>query len=260
MTESRPRIGLTVGHMHADPTRPLFKSKTLQFVEEKMAAAIWRAGGVPIPILSLHDDAYIDASLAQLDGLVLQGGDDVAPESYGQRPLHQEWSGDPVQDAYELALLSRIIARPIPVLGIGRGAQILNVAMGGTLYQDLETQVEGAPTHRNWDRYELIEHAVRLTSGSLVHEVYGGRELLVNTIHHQGVRDVASDFIVSAVAPDGVVEGIERVDEEQWFVGVQWHPEWLDGSAQGGPHRSEGAPLFDALLRSVQNRRSRAQT
>ncbi|MGB1701314.1 MAG: gamma-glutamyl-gamma-aminobutyrate hydrolase family protein, partial [Nannocystaceae bacterium] len=176
------------------------------------------------------------------------------------RPLQQEWSGDPIQDRYELALLRGLTTRQIPVLGICRGAQIMNVAMGGSLYQDLETQVEGALLHRNWERYELIEHTVRLTPGTLVHELYEGQEILVNTIHHQGVRTVAPNFTVSAVAPDGVVEGIERIDDERWMVGIQWHPEWLDGTAQGGPHRSEGAPLFDALLRRVRAELAKAGT
>jgi putative glutamine amidotransferase len=242
--------------MHADVSRPLFKGKTLQFVEQKMAAAIWRAGGVPIPLLNLHDDAYVEASVEGLDGLVLQGGVDVAPENYGQRPLRQEWSGDPVQDAYELTLLKEIVARKIPALGICRGAQIMNVALGGTLYQDLETQVDGALSHRSWERYELIEHTVSLTQGSLLTELYGPADLLVNTIHHQGVHAVAPGFRVSAVAPDGVVEGIERVDDGHWLVGIQWHPEWLDGSAQGGPHRSDGAPLFNALIERVRERRA----
>ena len=245
---SRPRIGLTVGHFHADPRRPLFKGKTLQFVEKKMAEAIWRAGGLPIPLVEVSDPEYVDAVLDGLEGVVLQGGVDVAPERYGERPLRPEWSGDAVQDAYEVPFIEGVVRRDLPLLGICRGVQILNATLGGTLYQDLATQVDGALHHRDWERYELVEHEVHVTPGTLLARLYGDDPLLVNTIHHQAVRDVAEGFEVSARAPDGVVEAIERVNDRAWLVGIQWHPEWLDGSPQGGPHRCPGAPLFESLV------------
>ena len=249
-------IGLTVGHMHADPARALFKDKTLQFVEEKMARAIWRAGGLPVPIVNMHDQDYVRDMVTRLDGVVLQGGVDVTPERYGERPERPEWTGDAIQDAYEAAFIEAAIARGLPMLGICRGVQILNVVCGGTLFQDLSTHVDGALTHRDWPRYEIVEHTVEPCANTLLASLYGEEALLVNTIHHQAVRDVAPEFVVSARAPDGVIEGIERIDDAHWLVGIQWHPEWLDGSAQGGPHRCPGAPLFEVLMHEAVERAS----
>lgn len=243
--------------MHADPQRAIFKGKTLQYTEEKMAATLWRGGGLPLGLPDLKSTEAVEALVAQVDGLLLQGGADVSPTSYGETPIRPEWSGDRIRDEYEIELVRAAVAQGKPVLGICRGVQLLNVARGGTLYQDVETQVEGSLAHRDWHRYEDVEHTVSLESGSWVHEVYGADELLVNTIHHQAVKDLAPGMRITSRAPDGIVEAIEDIrpdgDERgpaRWLAGVQWHPEWLDGSPEGGPHRSDGDRLFAAFVRT----------
>ena len=254
---SRPRIALSSCLLHEDPERAIFKGKALQYTEQKMAHAVWRGGGLPVPLLDLREREALVAALAGVDGLLLQGGADVAPECYGEQPLAPEWHGDVVRDRFEIAAIEVALALGKPVLGICRGHQVLNVALGGSLYQDIGHQVDGSLVHRDWHRYEVIEHAVAVERGSWIAEVFAGTELLTNTVHHQAIKAVAPGLAVSARAPDGIVEAVEGIDASRWVVGVQWHPEWLDGSAEGGPHRTPGKPLFDAFVEVC---RTRART
>lgn len=255
MTESkaRPRIGVSCNFMHADPDRALFRGKTLQYVEARMAKAVWRAGGHPVILVELGDPEAIAAQASDLDGLLLTGGADVAPSSYGEEPLRPEWSGDAVRDAYEIDLIRRAEARGAPVLGICRGLQVITAAFGGTLYQDINTQLEGTLVHRDWHRYDQLGHNVSITRGSWVSRVYGGATGLgVNSVHHQSIKDPPEGFAVTATAPDGVLEAIERIDDRRWVVGVQWHPEWLEPErvARDPDARewADGSPIFRAFV------------
>jgi putative glutamine amidotransferase len=241
--------------MHADPQRPIFKGKALHYTEEKMALSLWRAGAMPVGLLDLKDTQSALEQMAGVDALLLQGGADVAPESYGESPLRENWAGDRARDLHEIRLLEAARDQQKPVLGICRGIQLFNAALGGTLYQDISTQVEDALVHRDWHRYEDIEHEVRLEPHSWVGRAYASERLLVNTVHHQAVKDLAPGFRPTAWAPDGIIEAAERIDDDEWVVGIQWHPEWLDGSEQGGPHRAPGAPLFEAFVQAVLARR-----
>lgn len=251
--EQRPRIALSACIIHEDPERKLFKGKALQFSEQKMALAVWRNGGLPIQLLDLKDREALELELERCDGLLLQGGADVSPESYGETPMRPEWHGDLVRDRFEIAAMQVALELGKPVLGICRGIQVMNTCLGGTLYQDINTQVEGSLVHRDWHRYEVIEHQVRMAADSWIAETWaehseaneaGEPEMLTNTIHHQAIKEVAEELRPVAWAPDGIIEGVEHIDEDRWIVGVQWHPEWLDGSPEGGPHRSPGGPLF----------------
>lgn len=250
MTTPRPRIGVSSCLMHADPQRPIFKGKALQYTEEKMAMAVWRAGGMPVQLLDLKSEEAAREHIEGVDGLLLQGGADVAPESYGESPLQPAWRGDRERDVHEIRLVEAARELGKPVLGICRGIQVLNVALGGSLYQDIGTQVDSALVHRDWHRYEEIEHEVRLEPGSWVAEIYGSEQLLVNTVHHQAIKTLAPGLRVTARAPDGIVEAAEWTRHEgPWMAGIQWHPEWLDGSPGGGPHRARGDTVFEAFAR-----------
>jgi putative glutamine amidotransferase len=259
------RIGVSQNFLHADPERALFKGKTLQYIEERMALSIFRAGGVPLPLPDLKDELGARAVIAQVHGLVLAGGADVSPLSYGEEPLDPRWAGDPVRDAYEQRLVHEAIRQRLPVLGLCRGIQLINVALGGSLWQDIETQRPDSLVHRDWHRYDELGHAIDVDPESWIGRVHGrageARTLEVNSIHHQGLRRLADGLKETAWAPDGVIEAVEWIDEARWVVGVQWHPEWLEPEhvASGGPSegRAAGSILFDAFLEACRERQTR---
>lgn len=247
------RLGISANFFHADPERPVFKHKTLQYVEQRMAQAVWHAGALPLLVPDVEDDASAVALVAELDGLVLSGGADVAPGSYGETPLRDAWAGDAVRDAYEKRLVQLAIDRGLPVLGICRGVQLLNVALGGSLFQDIGTQVEGALVHRDWHRYDENGHAVRLEPGSWVAGVYGGAASIeVNSIHHQAIHRLAPGLRPTAWAPDGIIEAVQDLSGGRFVVGVQWHPEWLDApdivGADAAAARADGSVVFEAFV------------
>jgi putative glutamine amidotransferase len=191
--------------------------------------AIEAADGIPSLIHLTHDKTALDAHYARCDALLFIGGDDIDPKYYGQQPHPQLGNLEPLRDEVELALARRAHADGKPMLGICRGAQLLNVALGGTLYQDLPAQLQGSSDHRESsirkDRAYLA-HPVALDEGSWLAETLGTTYLEANTLHHQAVRDVAPALRVTGTAPDGVVEAVESTDE-RFVVGVQCHPEEL---------------------------------
>lgn len=248
-----PCIGISSNFMHADPTRPVFKGMTLQYLEERMVLSLRRAGAIPLGLPDLKDADGARAVLSRVDGLVLAGGADLSPKSYGEEPLRPEWSGDAIRDAYELRLVEAARERGLPILGVCRGIQLLNVALGGRLYQDIVTQREGALVHRDWHEYDALGHAIRIEPDSWVSRVYGGAtSLQVNSVHHQGLRELAAPLRATAWAPDGVIEAVELEGGGEWIMGVQWHPEWLEPTggdprtAAGG--RASGGAVFEAFV------------
>ncbi len=230
-----PLVAVSACILHRDPGRPLYRGKALQYLEPMVGH--WLAGAgllpvmVPAPDGSLHAPA-IDADdyAARCDALVLEGGADVWPGHYGQVPADPRWRGDRERDRYEFALLEAFSARGKPVLGVCRGLQVINVARGGTLVQDLPTQRPGPIVHRDADAFEHNRHAVRVLAGTALagaHEAAGATcEALVCSIHHQAIDRLAPGLVVEAVSPeDGVVEAI-RASGSPWLAAVQWHPEF----------------------------------
>ena len=215
------RIGVSSCFFHADPLRPVFKGKTLLYAEESMLDLVGRSGALALMIPRPKGKGptvvdYVDL----LDGLLLEGGSDVCPRSYGEQPLRPQWEGDEPRDRYEIELVHAFHDAGKPVLGICRGIQILNVAFGGTLYQDITTQCPGSFEHRDWDIYDTNRHEVDLAAGSRLDALYGGssgdgaRRVTVNSVHHQAIKDLAPGFVVEAVsATDGVVEAVRRTDD-----------------------------------------------
>jgi len=226
-----------------------------------MALSCYRAGATPVMLPDVGDEVGTHAVLDVVDGLLLAGGADVSPTSYGETALQPNWAGDPHRDGYEQRLIHAAIDRGQPVLGLCRGHQILNVALGGTLHQDIETQVPGGLVHRDWTPYDALSHDIRVETGSWVSDVYGGATALaINSIHHQSVKDLAPDLTATAWAPDGVVEAIECINADRWLVGLQWHPEWLEARA-GHPvnraaelDRASGHAVFAAYVSACAQR------
>ncbi len=255
MSTTRPVVlGISCGIMPADPTRALFKGKPLHYVEGTLCEALARAGALPLLLPALADPAQLAALVGLCDGLVLSGGTDVSPQVYGETPLDPAWAGDPPRDAYERALITAALATRRPILGVCRGAQIVNAALGGRLYQDISAQKHGALRHRDWEQYDENGHPVTLAAGTWLADIYGAGAMLVNSVHHQAIRELAPGLRFAAHAPDGVVEAVERIDDEQFVVGVQWHPEWQ--STVAAPPRASGDALFAAYVTAVASRRA----
>jgi putative glutamine amidotransferase len=231
-TKRPPRIGLSANFFHSDPTRPVFKGKTLLYVEQSMSHWVGSGGALTYLVPTVPESgASITDLVTDLDGLVLQGGADVCPRTYGEEPMRPEWEGDEVRDRYEIELIHRFREAGKPVLGICRGAQIVNVAFGGTLYQDISTQVDTELEHRDWEPYDENRHDVELVEGTRLADLFPGlRTATINSVHHQSVRDVGDDLVVEARSmTDGVVEALRLDDRDGSYVAaVQWHPEWVE--------------------------------
>lgn len=197
------------------------------YVSNSYVDGVVRSGGTPLLLPLLHKPgAPLRAMVEALDGLVLTGGEDPAPHLYGESPLPGLGEVDYERDLAEIELIR--IARELnkPMLGICRGMQIINVALGGNLVQDIPSQIPQALQHSQKGSKLYAAHSVTLTAGFLK-DILGAETVLVNTSHHQAVKDPAPGLRVTAVAPDGVIEAIENDDAS--IVGIQWHPErmWL---------------------------------
>ena len=193
------------------------------------AHAIYAAGGVPLVLPATTNAAEVARLLDQVDALVLCGGEDVDPARYRKPPSPNLGKVNPARDAWEYALLDEAVKRRMPVVGTCRGHQIINVYFGGTLWQDLPSEYAGAVIHSGGDRFTAT-HQISIEPGSRLSMLLGGAtNVVVNSRHHQAVKDVAPGFKVTARSPDGVVEAIES--ETLPVAGVQFHPELMFDSA-----------------------------
>lgn len=241
------RIGISSCFFHADPLRPIFKGKTLVYLEQSLGNWVMSEG---VLAYLVPPEPPVGPKLSDLvemfDGIVLQGGSDVSPKNYGEEPLKPEWAGDYVRDQYEIALVKECLARRKPLLGICRGAQLLNVALGGSLYQDIATQVPKARNHRDWAIYDQNFHHIHIVPGTKLAALYPhpgpGK---INTVHHQAVKDVAPTLKVEATCvEDGIVEAL-RYTGDSYAVALQWHPEFQDPSDKS---LLDGKPVLREFL------------
>jgi len=247
-------IGVSAGFFYRDPQRPLFKDKTLVFFEESLTHWLAEHGAfaVLIPTLPERGTLTLNDWVAQLDGMLLAGGTDVAPENYGESPIRPEWAGDPFRDQYESNLIREFRRQKKPILGICRGLQILNVALGGSMYQDIATQVPETLSHRVWEIYDRNFHEITFTEGSRLREIFptrtGGK---IISVHHQAVKRVAPGLRVEALGTDGIIESVRNVDGS-FAVGYQWHPEFQDA---GDSTLLPGTPLLNEFLTEARQQR-----
>lgn len=194
-------------------------------------SALEQAGAQVRELSPAHD--RLPAALDECDGLLLTGGPDVDPMFYGDDERHETVEVEAARDAYELALAREALTRDLPLFAICRGAQVLNVAAGGTLIQDIPSQHPSDLTHSRTEPRDSQAHEIDVTPGTRLAVLLGARgaaQVPVNSRHHQSVKTPAPGFVVSATAPDGVVEAIER-QQARFCLGVQWHPEnfWRTG-------------------------------
>ncbi|SFW16440.1 gamma-glutamyl-gamma-aminobutyrate hydrolase family protein [Nitrosovibrio sp. Nv17] len=257
---ARPlRIGLSPRILHHPPAELGFRNKTLQYLEQSVAHWIMRRGALVFMLPAIESGGVERSSVRisdyvkEIDGLVMQGGADVSPASYGETPLRPEWSGDRVRDLYEIELFWECVVQRKPVLGICRGLQLINVALGGSLYQDIATEHAGAIPHVDAALYDQHRHAIRIEEGSRLAKLYeGANHPLVNSIHHQAIRRLGRDLLVEAISDDdGIIEAI-RMRGESYVVAFQWHPEFHAGASE----LLDSGPILDDLLATVKKQRA----
>jgi len=194
--------------------------------------AIEAAGLIPLVTPPLADPALAGQLLDRVDGLVLTGGEDVDPRHYGNRRHPATDAPHAARDSWELALVAMARQRAMPILAICRGMQLLNVALGGTLVQDLPSERPGSIRHGQSDARGQRVHAAGLTAGSRLASALGASVIEVNSSHHQAIDRIAPGLRAVARSDDGVIEGVESSRDDWWVLGAQWHPEELVGTAE----------------------------
>ena len=237
-----PRIGISALTREVD-------GQVRTGVNVAYASATVAAGGVPLLLTPVIPPTEASAAVSAVDALILSGGADIAPARYRAEPHPRIGPVEEQRDAFELALVAAARQRGIPILAICRGAQLVNVALGGTLWQDLPSERPGAVAHDGqWARTERV-HEVQVAAGSRTAGAMGTERCRVNSFHHQAVRELGSGLIATGHSDDGLIESFEGSDGT-WLIGVQWHPEafWRES---GSPDQR----LFNALIEAARTPR-----
>jgi putative glutamine amidotransferase len=225
----RPIIGIPTQTLHSIDGIPEALPESW-VMNQRYSRAVAAAGGLPVMIPLLDDDDTLRALYDRMDALLLPGGVDLDPATYGETPLPTFGRLDPARDRVELRFARWAIAEGKPLFGLCRGLQILNVALGGTLYQDIAVQRRDAIKHDYFPTAgfsrDHLAHQVTVASGSRLHALVGTAPLEVNSMHHQAVKDLAPGLVSTATAPDGLIEALES-QGDLFLLGVQWHPESL---------------------------------
>jgi len=211
----KPKIGIVSGITESEYRYDLSQSNV---------KAISAAGGIPLIIP--YDTKSIDDYLSLVDGIYLTGGGDISPLYANALPNKNIGFFYPERDAFEIELCKKALNMKIPVLGICRGCQVINIVAGGSLYQDLNTEIENHICHKNpgGTPFSAYVHPVTICESTTLFDIYKTDKIYTNSCHHQSIKEVAPNFIASAIASDGIIEAIENT-LDNFALGIQWHPE-----------------------------------
>ena len=250
MTQSRrPTIGVTTQTLQAIDGIPT-GLPTSVVMNQRYYEAVADAGGAPVLIPLLQDQDALRAAYDACAGILIPGGVDMDPTTYGEAPHAKLGRIDPDRDRVELQLTRWCIEDKKPLLGLCRGLQVINVAQGGTLFQDLEAQLDGAIRHDYFPNYgferDHLSHSVAVDPSSRLHSLVNLDQLPVNSMHHQGVKQLGRGLMACARAADGLIEAVESTNGH-WMVGVQWHPEVFEST---DPHTKD---LFEGFVEAARN-------
>ena len=240
-SDARPLIGVTADLSEAPGKLNNYQEPTL-FVPQRYLNAIEQAGAIALVLPPSQSEVAMRRMLGLVDGLVITGGNfDIHPRYYGERPIRELGALKARRTKFELEMTAAALKQDLPILGICGGAQAINVALGGSLYQDIETQVAGAGAHEQGTRKNRGGHRVNIKAGTRLHAIVRRRKMEVNTTHHQAVKKIGRGLVANAVAEDGIIEGIEST-QHRWVLGVQWHPEVL------APRRTDQQRIFSLFV------------
>jgi putative glutamine amidotransferase len=218
-------VAISSSVLDPNPILAAFNKRPLVFLEQSIIKYAASFSVAPF-ILPTTDPSLVDSYLDLIDGLILSGGTDISPEVYGEQLIKEEWKGNLIRDQFEMSLCKKALSRKIPVLGICRGMQIINIVQGGTIYQDNNYFIKDALIHRSQELYEKNQHSVVFSKGGYLEKLYQSRTSIVNSVHHQSLKTVGSDLSIEAISPqDKIVEAI-KLNSENYCLGVQWHPEF----------------------------------
>lgn len=230
----KPLIGICANYLSDDTIGIAAgigaKDQEWQLLADDYIVAIERAGGVPVILPITKDIETLTPLLQKLDGILFSGGSDIDPYLYDEYPKFGLGAIEPKRDAHEVKLARKVLSElNIPVLGICRGMQLLTVATGGKLYQDLASQKPEGINHSvpKSIRHHAF-HPVRIENSSLLYDIFQEEELRVNSFHHQAVKELGKGFKATMIAPDGIIEGMEWEESNRFVVAVQWHPEMME--------------------------------
>lgn len=244
----RPTIGVTTQTLQAIDGIPAGLPSSV-VMNQRYYEAVADVGAAPVLIPLLDDLEALRATYEACAGILIPGGVDMDPATYGEAPHEKLGRVDPDRDRVELQLTRWAIEDRKPLLGLCRGLQVINVAAGGSLWQDLEAQYEGAIRHDYFPNYGFdrahLSHAVSVRPSSRLRALVEVDDLPVNSMHHQGVKHLGRGLVASAHAADGLVEAVESANGH-WMIGVQWHPEVFEAD---DPHTRE---LFRSFVRAAQ--------
>lgn len=243
-----PLIGVTAD-VSEPPKLTQDHRESILFVPQRYLSAIERAGALPLILAPSRSRAALRHLIGQLDGLLITGGNfDIHPRLYGEKPIRALGTVKPTRTDFELEMTAAALQRDLPILGICGGAQAINVVLGGSLYQDIDTQVPGAGAHQQSAKKSSGGHPVHVRPDTQLHAIVRRGILEVNTTHHQAVKALGRGLIINALAADGVIEGIEST-EHRFVIGVQWHPEVL------APRRQAQRRIFACFVTRCKHRR-----
>jgi putative glutamine amidotransferase len=246
--EKAPLIAITCSRVTGGAWGLYSLGHFMDYTFSDYSQAILHAGGAPVIIPTAQDKKSLERILSSVQGLILSGGPDIHPRCYGEEPLSGLGEVDETLDQMELMAAGLAIERNLPLLGICRGIQVLNIVMGGTLFQDLPSQVPESSCHTPKTDKAVNTHTVRIEAGSRLHKLFGKRGIWVNGKHHQAVKDIAPGLTIAARARDGIVEAVEHPGQ-RFAIGVQWHPE---GTWRDDPYSQK---LFASFVQAAQGMR-----
>ncbi|UCE66988.1 MAG: gamma-glutamyl-gamma-aminobutyrate hydrolase family protein [Candidatus Zixiibacteriota bacterium] len=246
MDSKKPKIGITLSAtVHSKkwrwPSRHGF-----DYLKRDYHQAVINAGGIPILLANTSEISIINDYVESIDGLLVSGGEDLHPKYFGRKPHKSITLSAPERDEFEIKIIKRALNKDIPVFGICRGFQVMNIALGGTIFQDLSCAPFGTIKHADPKEAGDVYHRIKIEKSTLLYEIIGARSIEVNSSHHQIIDKIGKKLKVTAYSSDGVIEGFEGPDFK-FLLAVQWHPEMI-------PKRFHSKRLFKVLIETCRQK------